>query len=464
MMESAIPIILVVDDETSVRESVTRVLEREGHSVSQAASAEEALGVLQKETIHLMLSDLKMPGMSGLDLLREVKQRAPETEVVLITGHGTIEIAVEAIKEGASDFLAKPFKRAEIIRVLSKALEKRQLVLENKRLREELASTSRHDPFIGKSAAVMEIIRLVERVAPLNSTVLITGESGTGKEIIARMLHSKSERHSSRFIAVNCGAIAENIIESELFGHVKGSFTGAFRDKEGLFKTADGGTLFLDEISTVPMNLQVKLLRAIEEKEVLPVGATRPVSVDARIVAASNRDLAREVEYGRFREDLYYRLNVVGINIPPLRERREDIPMLVQHFVQKFSTELKKNVRHIDRKTIELFLAYNWKGNVRELENAIERAVIVCDGDTLLPRHLSQNFASVAQSSATSDELRHAVMDFERAHIMKTLEAVGYDKKAAAKFLGTSLSSLYRKLAELNIDLSPHGTASNSQS
>jgi len=456
--------ILVVDDEAPVRESLMRVLEREGHQVVQAASAEEALSILQRESIHLMLSDLKMPGMSGLELLREVKRHAPETEVVLITGHGTIETAVEAIKEGASDFLAKPFKRAEIIRVLTKALEKRQLVLENKRLREELANTSRHEPFIGKSALVSEILRLVERVAPLSSTVLITGESGTGKEIIARMLHAKSERHAARFIAVNCGAIAENLIESELFGHLKGSFTGAFRDKDGLFKTADGGTLFLDEISTVPINLQVKLLRAIEEKEIMPVGTTRPIAFDARIVAVSNRDLSKEVEAGRFREDLYYRLNVVGINIPPLRDRREDIPLLVQHFVHKFSAEMKKPVRTVDKKTLELFLAYTWKGNVRELENAIERAVIVCDGDTILPRHLSQNFASVAQTDAATEELKHAVMEFERAHILKTLEAVGYDKKAAAKFLGTSLSSLYRKLAELNIELAPQNPSTHSQS
>jgi DNA-binding NtrC family response regulator len=453
-----------VDDEPAVRESLMRALEREGYQAFQAASAEAALKVLHEENIHLMLSDLKMPGMSGLDLLREVKRRVPETEVVMITGHGTIETAVEAIKEGASDFLTKPFKRAEIIRVLTKALEKRRLVLENKRLREELASTAQHGPFIGKSAAVVEILRMVERVAPLNSTVLITGESGTGKEIIARMLHAQSERRSARFIAVNCGAIAENIIESELFGHVKGSFTGAIRDKDGLFKTADGGTLFLDEISTVPLNLQVKLLRAIEEKELMPVGATRPIAVDARIVAASNRDLAREVEAGNFREDLYYRLNVVGINIPPLRERREDIPMLAEHFLRKFSAELKKNVRSIDKKALELFITYNWKGNVRELENSIERAVIVCDGDTLLPKHLSQNFASLAQTDAASEELKHAVMEFERAHILKTLEAVGYDKKAAAKFLGTSLSSLYRKLVELRIELPPQQPSTSSQS
>lgn len=455
--------ILVVDDEPAVRESLARVLEREGHHVFQAASAEEALSILQAETVHLMLSDLKMPEMNGLELLREAKRRASETEVVMITGHGTIETAVEAMKEGASDFLTKPFKRAEIIRVLTKALEKRQLLLENKRLREELATTSKHEPFIGQSAAVTEILRMVERVAPLNSTVLITGESGTGKEIIARMIHSRSERSHARFIAVNCGAIAENLIESELFGHVKGSFTGAIRDKDGLFKTTDGGTLFLDEISTVPLNLQVKLLRAIEEKEILPVGGTRPMAVDPRIIAASNRDLGNEVEAGRFREDLYYRLNVVGINIPPLRERRDDIPLLAEHFVRKFSVELKKNVRSMDKRTLELFLAYGWKGNVRELENAIERAIIVCDGDTILPQHLSQNFASLAATDAANEELKNAVMEFERVHILKTLEAVGYDKKAAAKFLGTSLSSLYRKLAELHISLPAQSASEHSQ-
>ena len=455
--------IVVVDDEVAVRESLARVLEREGHRVWQAASADEALSILQSENVHLVLSDLKMPEMNGLELLREIKRRAPDVEVVMITGHGTIETAVEAIKEGASDFLTKPFKRAEIIGVLTKVLEKRQLVLENRRLREELATSVRHEPFIGKSGAIQDILRMVDRVAPLTSTVLITGESGTGKEIIARMIHARSERTQARFIAVNCGAIAENLIESELFGHVKGAFTGAIRDKDGLFKTADGGTLFLDEISTVPHSLQVKLLRAIEEKEIMPVGATRPMAVDPRIIAASNRDLAKEVEDGRFREDLYYRLNVVGVNIPPLRDHRDDIPLLVEHFVRRFSADLKKSVRGVDIKTMELFLAYHWKGNVRELENAIERAIIVCDGDTILPQHLSQNFASLALNDAASEELKSAVMEFERAHILKTLEAVGYDKKAAAKFLGTSLSSLYRKLAELHINLPAQAGDADSQ-
>ncbi|MDZ7290495.1 MAG: sigma-54 dependent transcriptional regulator [candidate division KSB1 bacterium] len=444
--------ILVVDDEQSVRESLARVLEREHYQVFPASSGEEALRCLEKESVHVVLSDLKMPEMSGLELLRRVKTVAPATEVILITGHGTIEIAVEAMKQGAYDFITKPFRRAEIIKAVEKALEKRRLADENRELREQLASAVVPQTFIGRSEAVRKILEIIDRVAPLNSTVLITGESGTGKEIVARMLHAKSERVAKRFVAVNCGAISENLIESELFGHVKGSFTGAIRDKEGLFKTASGGTLFLDEISNVPINLQVKLLRALEQKEILPVGATRPVPIDTRIIAASNRDLAGEVEADRFREDLFYRLNVVGINIPPLRERRDDIPLLVDYFVNKFNRELKKIIKGVDADTMETFLNYQWKGNVRELENVIERAMILCDDDYIRLHHLPQNFASASITLPAGETLKEGVMAFERERILKALEAFAHDKKAAAKFLGLSLSSLYRKLSELGIE------------
>ncbi len=454
--------LLVVDDEQSVRDSLERVLEKEGFQVYTADSGRRAKEILQREPIALVLTDLRMPEVSGLDLLRQVKKQYPDTEVILITGHGTIEKAVEAMKEGAYDFITKPFKRAEILRAVNKALEKQSLARENRMLKEQLKSSFENKiQFIGKSKQAHEIMQLVDRVAPLPSTVLITGESGTGKEIIARLIHLKSPRANKRFVAVNCGAISENLIESELFGHVKGAFTGAIRDKDGLFKIASGGTLFLDEISTIPINLQVKLLRALEEHEIMPVGSTRTIPVDVRIIAASNRDLMKEVEEGRFREDLFYRLNVIGINIPPLRERREDIPLLVDFFIQKFNRELNKSVRGVSPQVMQMFLTYQWKGNVRELENAIERAMILCDGDQIMPEHMPQNFSSAEVQPVVKSGLKEAVMAFERSQILKTLEIVDGDKKAAAKLLGLSISSLYRKMSELGLDVK-EGAAKNS--
>ncbi|MCA9744560.1 MAG: sigma-54-dependent Fis family transcriptional regulator [Deferribacteres bacterium] len=448
-------VILIVDDESSVRESLAKVLQKENFQTMVAENGHEAESLITTENVSLVLSDFRMPEMSGLELLQRIKKSNPEIEVVLITGHGTIERAVEAMREGAYDFVTKPFKRADILRIVVKALEKRELTQENKFLRQQLADVGKFDTkFIGESQQVKKMLELIKRVAPLPSTVLITGESGTGKEIIARTIHTNSPRHNKRFVAVNCGAISENLIESELFGHVKGSFTGAIRDKEGLFKTASTGTLFLDEISTIPMSLQVKLLRALEEHEILPVGATRPIPVEPRIIAASNRDLLKEVEEGRFREDLYYRLNVVGIEVPSLRERQSDIPLLVEHFIQKFNHDLKKNVYGVSTETLSLFLNYKWKGNVRELENAIERAMILCDGNEILPEHLPHNFTPSPYSPELKTGLKESMMEFERTQILKTLEMVDQDKKAAAQLLGLSLSSLYRKMSELGIDTS----------
>lgn len=449
--------ILVVDDEQSVRESLGKVLQKEGYRTLLAESGANAEEIISAQDVSLVLTDLRMPEMSGLELLRRIKKKNRDIEVVLLTGYGTIERAVEAMKEGAYDFITKPFRRVDILRVVGKALEKQNLVLENRSLKEQLADTEEFKTqFIGESPQIQKMMQLLKRVAPLPSTVLITGESGTGKEIIARTIHRNSPRENRRFVAVNCGAISENLIESELFGHLKGSFTGAIRDKEGLFKTASGGTLFLDEISTIPMNLQVKLLRALEEHEILPVGSTRPIPVDPRIIAASNRDLLKEVEEGRFREDLYYRLNVVGIEIPSLRERQSDIPMLVEHFIQKFNTELGKNIKKVSPDSLRIFLNYKWKGNVRELENAIERAMILCDGLEILPDHLPHNLASTSISSSAKSGLKESTMEFERGQILKTLEMVNKDKKAAAKVLGLSLSSLYRKMSELGIDGGEH--------
>ncbi|KAA3656991.1 MAG: sigma-54-dependent Fis family transcriptional regulator [Calditrichaeota bacterium] len=446
--------ILIVDDEQSIRVSLERVIRKEGYATFVAANAHEAEEILGRENISLVLTDMRMPGMSGNELLKVIKKNWPEIEVVVLTGHGTIEKAVEAMKNGAYDFVSKPFKRVEILHTIEKALERHALNEENRILKEQLAfSQTEQNKFIGKSKAVKSVLNMISRVAPLPSTVLITGESGTGKEIVARMLHAQSQRVHKRFVAVNCGAIAENLIESELFGHVKGSYTGATKDKEGLFKSASGGTLFLDEISTLPLNLQVKLLRAIQEQEIMPVGAGRTIPINVRIIAASNKNLEDEIANGAFREDLYYRLNVVGIYIPPLRDRRDDIPLLIDYFLQRFNRDMNKNISGVSMDAMPYFLGNEWKGNVRELENTIERAVILCDGDHITLDHLPQVYSTDdSMPVVTNQGLKEAVAEFEKMQITKVLEMVDSDKKTAAKMLGLSLSSLYRKMSELGLD------------
>jgi len=443
--------VLVVDDERSLLDSLQKTLDKEGYRVLVAERGSEALELMSREPIEVVLSDVKMPEMDGLELLRVIKKKDPDVEVVLFTGYGTIELAVEAMKEGAYDFITKPFKRVHILKTVEKAFEKRSLTQENKYLRDQLEGSYRFDKIVGESRAIKDVMGMVERVAALNSNVLIIGESGTGKELVARAIHFNSPRRRARFVPINCGAIPENLIESELFGHVRGAFTGAMRDKEGLFKTAAGGTLFLDEIGNVPLHLQVKLLRAIEEKEILPVGSTRSQKIDARIIAASNKDLSKEVEKGTFREDLFYRLNVVEIRIPPLRDRREDIPLLVDHFIRIHNQELKKQIRGLDDRTLDILMNYPWKGNVRELDNVIERAMILCDDELIQPHHLPQMFAGVKPTTVVVNDLKESVREFERRQILQALEQTNFDKRKTAKLLGLSQSSLYRKMAELDI-------------
>lgn len=445
--------ILIVDDELSVRESLEKVLSRAGYTTKTAGSGNDAIKILHKKQTDIILSDLKMPDGDGLDLLREVRKAYPYIEVILLTGYGTIEKAVEAMKEGAYDFITKPFKKAVILSTIERAIERQNLAQENKYLKAQLGRGPQHDEIIGKSQALRDVLSMVDRVAPLVSTVLITGASGTGKELIACAIHQKSPRAKKRFVPINCAAIPENLIESELFGHIKGSFTGAMRDKSGLFKVADGGTIFLDEIVSVPLNLQVKLLRAIEQKEILPVGSTTPEVVDVRIIAATNKNLANEVDRGNFREDLYYRLNVVGINIPPLKERIEDIPELTAHFVKTYNAQLNKHVQGVDKGVTQLFMEYDWKGNVRELENAIERAMILCDGKQLTLEHFPHIFAKLGNHQDFDADLKSSVKKFEQDTILKALEMAEHDKNKAAKLLGLSLSSLYRKITELGIEL-----------
>ena len=441
--------ILVVDNEESIRHSIRRVLEKQGYSVSEARNGRHALTLMTEQNFSLVISDKNMPHMDGIELLQQVKKEFPMTEFIIITGHGSIEDAVKAMRLGAYDFITKPFKKDELILLAHKALERHALTLENHRLKEELhAIQNDRYNFIGRSEAARHIKNLIKRIAPTPSNVLITGGSGTGKEVIARLIHIHSDRAQRGFTAINCGAISENLIESELFGHVKGSFTGAIRDKEGIFTVAGDGTLFLDEISTIPVNLQVKLLRVLEEHEVLPVGATRPLPVKARIIAATNRDLKKEIAAGRFREDLFFRLNVIEIDVPPLTERIDDIPLLATYFIQKMNQELNKNVQGATAEVLHILQSYHWPGNVRELENVIERAMIFCDDTLLKPEHLPHFFSDQNREPMG---LKEAIRFFERKHILSVLRITQGDKKEAARLLKVGVSSLYRKMAELGI-------------
>jgi DNA-binding NtrC family response regulator len=444
--------ILIIEDEDGVRDSLVDVLQEEGYQVVATADGTDGLEKVGKQEFDLVLSDLRLPGTDGLTILRRAREVSPQTLFVIMTAHATVETAVEALRQGAQDYLLKPVLFEDLLHKIDSLLRHRQLAWENQYLRSQVQRQWDFDNLVGRSRVMQEVMRLVRRVAPMPSTVLITGESGVGKEIVARAIHHFSNRRDSIFLPINCGAIPETLLESQLFGHIRGAFTGAVSSQEGLFQRARNGTILLDEIGDVPLNLQVKLLRAIESKEILPVGATTPVKVDLRVIAATNRELRREVEAGRFRDDLYYRLHVFAIEIPPLRERLEDIPALVEHFVRLHNIELKRNCKGVDSATLKLLMSLPWKGNVRELDNVIEHAMIVGDGDWItvrdLPRAVQQTAAVPVYSS---DNLRDALRSYEKAHIEVVLAKADNDKRVAADQLGVSLSSLYRKIDELGI-------------
>ena len=452
--------ILVVDDEQSMQEFLEILLQREGHDVVRCGSATEALVALDNDDFDLLISDIRMPGMSGLELLDRVHELAPNTLVILITAHGSTESAVEAMKHGAYDYLTKPCAVDEIRLVVEKALEKQNLSSENQRLRRQLQDQTSLPVLKGKSACMEEVFRLVHQVAPTRTNILITGESGTGKELIARAIHALSERKSGAFITINCGAIPENLLESELFGHVKGSFTGAISNKLGLFEVADGGTLFLDEIGEMPLALQVKLLRAIQDKTFKRVGGTSDIRVDVRIVCATNRVLEDDVSTGRFREDLFYRLNVIEVKLPPLRERAGDIPQLVRLFLEKTAGEINKHVTDIAPAALEALERYHYPGNVRELENLIERAVTLAQGDKItlacLPETVLARPEPVAQGriSAEGVDLDALLARYEGSLLREALEKAGGVKKKAAMLLGISFRSFRYRLEKLDVDAS----------
>src|SRR5262245_8737057 len=449
--------IVVADDEALARQSIVEFLREEGYQAYEAADGQAALQLLEQVDVDLILSDLRMPGVDGLAVLQKVRELYPQTMVVLMTAYASVETVVEALRLGAQDYLLKPLLFDDLLHKVRRLLEHKRQAWEVQLLRREV---SRHLDFtgmVGRSPDTKEILESSKKVAPTNATVLITGESGVGKEVVARLIHNHSAQKEYVFLPVNCSAIPGELLERQLCGHTKGAFTGAVGTQEGLFQRARGGTIFLDEIGEMPLTLQPKLLRAIEEKEVLPVGATTPVKVDVRILAATNRDLKKELEAGRFREDLYYRLNVIELHIPPLRDRREDIPLLVEHLVSRHNQEMKKAYKGTDNATMKLLMSLPWKGNVRELDNMLERAMILGEGEWISPVDLPRGeMPEGTLRVPLSDNLKEAVQAYEKSHIETVLKKTNGDKRSAAELLGLSLSSLYRKLAELGVQRDTH--------
>jgi two-component system, NtrC family, response regulator PilR len=450
--------ILVVDDEKSMREFLSIMLRKEGYEVLIAEGGEAALEIIRREPIGLIITDLRMPKMDGLGLLKAAKELFPNLVILVITAFASTDTAVEAMKLGAYDYIEKPFKLDEIKLTVAKAIERKRLgdvtqalTEENLLLKRQLETRRRSDVIIGKSRRLQEIFETVAKIAESLSTVMITGESGTGKELVAQAIHHQSSRRDRPFVSVNCGAIPEGLIESELFGHVKGAFTGAIANKLGLFATADGGSLFLDEITEVPQALQVKLLRAIQEREIRRVGETRDAKVDVRLIAASNRDLEAAVRDGVLREDLFYRLNVIPIHLPPLRERREDIPLLVDHFIQKFSRELKKEVRRVSPEALALLEHYHWPGNIRELENVIERAVVLGSTDIIaldaMPERLRlPRVTRETESDFPQEGLEARLARIEQQYLQMALERTGGVQTKAADMLQMTFRQFRYKL------------------
>ncbi len=442
--------VLVAEDQESARTSLCELLREEGYQVYEAADGPSAIKSISELDLDLVLSDLKLPGEDGLAVLKQVREISPQTLVILMTAYASVDTAVESMRLGAQDYFIKPLIFEEVRRKIRHLVEHKRIAWEIQVLRRQINNQFLATQPVGRSQVMQEILTLVEKVAPTPATVLITGESGVGKEVVARSIHLQSPRKDNVFLAVNCSAIPENLLESQLFGYVKGAFTGATCSQEGLFQRAREGTIFLDEIGEMPLSLQPKLLRVIEEKKVLPVGATTPATVDVRILASTNRDLREEVEAGRFRGDLYYRLNVIGIQIPPLRSRREDIPPLVDYLIRRHNLEMKKNYKGVDNATMRILMSLPWKGNTRELDNVLERAMILGNGEWIIPADLPGQEASQPESSVEED-LNKALQVYERSHIEKTLENTSGDKKRAAEILGMSISTLYRKIERLGI-------------
>ncbi len=446
-------LILVVDNEHSVRMTLAMLLKGNSHQVVEAADGRTAIEKLREELVSLIITDLKMPEITGLDVLREAKALRPETEVILLTGHGTIESAVEAMRLGAFDYVTKPFEPSELLHRVQNALNHHRLVNEVRLLRQQIREQQGFGRLVGRSSQIQRVVEMISRVAGTDTTILIEGESGTGKELVARAIHGESPRADCPFVAINCGALPETLLESELFGHVKGAFTGATATKKGLFEEADHGTLFLDEIGDTSIATQIKLLRVLQEREIRRVGSNAPIKINVRVLAATHQSLEELVQEGRFREDLFYRLNVVTIPVPPLRERREDIPLLACHFLEAAVKRLGKPVPVLSQEAMNLLLEYPWPGNVRQMENAIERAVLMAAQDTIFPGDFPPSLlrsASPGQTDSPSPKPTR-LDELEREHILNTLDELGWNQARAAEALGIGRNTLWRKLKEYGI-------------
>ncbi|MEA2601719.1 MAG: hypothetical protein QOF89_2711 [Acidobacteriota bacterium] len=450
--------VLIVDDEEVLQDILTVLIRKEGLTPLSATTGEEGLAVLEREEVDLVLLDLMLPGMHGLEVLRQIREHFPDVVVVVITAFSSIESAIEAMREGAFHYIPKPFKNEEVLLTVRKGLEQRRLTSENRSLKEQLRQRFAFDNIIGKSKPMQQVYELIQLAAPSKSNILILGESGTGKELVAKAIHHHSRRASGPFITVNSGSMPADLLESNLFGHVRGAFTGAVATKRGLFELADSGSVFFDEIGNIPVDTQAKLLRVIQEREFMRLGGLETIRVDVRIIAATNADLEAAVQQGQFREDLFYRLNVITVNLPPLRKRTEDIPLLAQHFLGHYARENEKAIRSISPRAMELLLDYHWPGNVRELENAIERAVVLSIGEVLTEELLP---SSVRQRESTGllpptlpsngISFKDAVSEYERQIIIRALQSCGGVQKRAAELLQVKPTTLHEMMKRLNI-------------
>jgi DNA-binding NtrC family response regulator len=442
--------ILVVDDERDICRALEFLLSREGYRVVTSNSGEDALKKIEAEEFDLVISDLKMEGMTGMEVIEKALLMNPSLIVIIMTAFASVESAVEAMKKGASDYIVKPFINEDVKMTVRRLLEHKTVVMENLILRQQLSQQFGSKEFVGVSPQIFAVFDMLQKVIPTRSNILILGESGTGKGMIAEVVHSNSQRKDKPFISINCSAIPENLLESELFGYKKGAFTGAATDKKGLITMADQGTLFLDEIGDMPLGLQAKILKVLESGEVLPVGDTKPIYADVRLVAATNKNLEEQVSKGLFREDLYYRLNVIEVKIPPLRERKEDISVLVRHFIEKYSRENNKKVKRIADEALEVLYGYPWPGNIRELRNVIERAVVLATGEEITVAELPDRIKT-QQGAKVSQSLRDKVEYYEARIIKETLEAHSWNKEDTARALDVDLATLYRKIKKLGI-------------
>jgi len=447
--------ILIVDDEKSMCQFLSIMLRKEGYQITAVNNGKKGLDQIKSQKFDLVITDIKMSGMDGIELLGEIKKLDRTMPVIIMTAYASQKTAIDAVNNGAFHYLIKHAKNDEIRMVVRNALDMKRVRTENHLLKRQLKKSSDMKTIIGKSEEIEKVFSLVDKVADTDSTILIGGESGTGKELIARAIHFRSHRSNNPFVSINCGALPENLLESELFGHVKGSFTGAIRDKEGLFKVAQGGTFFLDEVGETSPTIQVKLLRVLQEREIIPVGGTNPIKVDVRLIAATNADLEKAVTQERFRTDLYYRLNVIPIHLPPLRRRKDDIPLLVTHFLSKFNENVKTEARKgISKEAVDVLINYSWPGNVRELENVIERAVILEESNEIqveaIPDKLRSRDANPQQ--LITDRAQVTLEELEKEYLIKVLEDTNWQKKRASSILGINASTLYRKIQRYGLE------------